>query len=70
VTALLVALGPILVMVGIGVGIAGIGNDDFTMVNLGMGIAAIGLVVTIAGFVVLRRSASRPKLDPFDDGRP
>jgi len=60
VTALLVALGPLLVVVGIGVGIAGIGSDDFTMVTGGLLVAAAGMVVTLIAFVVLRRSAQNP----------
>lgn len=56
-TALLVALGPLLVLVGIGVGIAGIGSDSPGQVNAGLGIALVGLVLTVAAFVVLRRQA-------------
>jgi multisubunit Na+/H+ antiporter MnhB subunit len=66
--AALVALGPILVIVGIGIGIFAIGEDSAGMVLTGFVIAAAGMVLTIAAFIALRLQAA--KRNQGDTGRP
>lgn len=66
--AALVAVGPILVMVGIGVGIYAIEQDSASMVFGGLGIAAAGLLLTVVAFVALRLQASQDAQNPGDDG--
>jgi multisubunit Na+/H+ antiporter MnhB subunit len=56
--AALVALGPILVIVGIGIGIFAIGEDSAGMVLTGFVIASVGMVLTIVAFIALRIQAA------------
>lgn len=65
--AALVALGPILVMAGIGIGIFAIGEDSPGLVLVGFVVATLGMLITIAAFIALRMQATRRK-NP-DDSR-
>lgn len=67
--AALVALGPILVIVGIGIGIFAIGEDSAGMVLTGFVIATIGMVLTIVAFIAMRLQAMK-RQDQGDTGRP
>jgi len=62
--AALVAIGPILVLVGIGMGIYAIEQDSAAMVFTGLGIAFLGLVLTIVAFIVMRVQASNARTAP------
>jgi multisubunit Na+/H+ antiporter MnhB subunit len=66
----LVAIGPILVMVGIGLGIFAIEEDSPGMVFTGLGIAALGMVLTIVAFIVMRVQASKPPANAADTEGP
>ena len=66
--AALVAIGPLLVMVGIGLGIYAIEQDSAGLVLTGLVVAGIGLVLTIVAFVALRVQASQERRNPGDAG--
>jgi hypothetical protein len=64
--AALVAIGPILVMLGIGLGIYAIEQDSAGMVFTGLAIAGLGMVLTIVAFIVMRLQASKPASNAGD----
>jgi multisubunit Na+/H+ antiporter MnhB subunit len=57
--AALVAIGPILVILGIGIGIFAIGEDSAGLVLTGFVIATLGMLLTIAAFIALRLQGSK-----------
>ena len=65
--AALVAIGPILVLLGIGIGIFAIGEDSAGLVLTGFVIATLGMLVTIASFIALRLQDAKRR-NPGDTG--